>query len=63
LTAVGSARVAVLDGTTGAVIDRIPVGEGSAGLALNEADGRVYVLNRFTNTISTVVRTPAPISA
>ena len=39
---------------TGNVDDLIDVGDGPSGLALNEADGRLYVLNRFDNTISTV---------
>jgi YVTN family beta-propeller protein len=54
LAAFGSAKVGVLDGTTGAVAARIDVGGGPSGLALNEAADRLYVLNRFDNTISTI---------
>jgi len=53
LTALGSRKVAVLN-SAGAIVDRIDVGEGPSGVALNEADARLYVLNRFENTISTV---------
>src|SRR5262245_20626294 len=54
LAAFGSAKVAVLDGTTAAVAARIDVGGGPSGLALDEAAARLYVLNRFDNTISTI---------
>lgn len=50
----GSRKVGVVDAGTGAVDDLINVGDGPSGLALNEADNRLYVLNRFDNTISTV---------
>jgi YVTN family beta-propeller protein len=53
LTAFGSRKVGVLD-AFGAVTDLIDVGNGPSGVALNEADGRLYVLNRIDNTISTV---------
>ncbi|MEW6268285.1 MAG: hypothetical protein AB1689_03185 [Thermodesulfobacteriota bacterium] len=53
LTAFGSSKVAVLDGG-GAVTARIDVGGGPSGVALNEAAARLYVLNRFDNTISIV---------
>ena len=53
LTALGSRKVAVLN-SAGAVVDRIDVGEGPSGVALNEADASLYVLNRFDNTISIV---------
>jgi YVTN family beta-propeller protein len=53
LAALGSRKVGVLDGT-GAVTARIDVGGGPSGLALNEPAGRLYVMNRFDNTISTV---------
>jgi YVTN family beta-propeller protein len=53
LTAFGSAKVAVLDGSA-AVTDLIDVGGGPSGVTLNEDDDRLYVLNRFDNTISVV---------
>lgn len=53
LTSFGSNKVAVLNGA-GTVTARIDVGPGPSGVALNESDERLYVLNRFDNTISTV---------
>jgi len=53
LTAFGSRKVAVLNGS-GAVTARIDVGGGPSGVALKEAANRLYVLNRFDNTVSTV---------
>jgi YVTN family beta-propeller protein len=53
LTAFGSSKVGVLN-ASGAVTARINVGGGPSGVALNEAADRLYVLNRFDNTISTV---------
>jgi YVTN family beta-propeller protein len=53
LTALGSAKVGVLNGA-GAVTARIDVGEGPSGVALREAANRLYVLNRFESTISVV---------
>jgi YVTN family beta-propeller protein len=53
LTAFGSSKVGVLNGS-GVVTARINVGGGPSGVALNESANRLYVLNRFTNTISTV---------
>jgi len=53
LAAFGSGRVAVLDGE-GEVLERIDVGGGPSGLALHEAAGRLYVMNRFDHTISIV---------
>ncbi len=54
LTAFGSAVVAVLDGTTGAVTARIDVGGGPSGVALLESADRLYVMNRFDHTVSVV---------
>ncbi len=54
LTGFGSRKVFEINAANGAVTDRIDVGGGPSGVALNEADGRLYVLNRFENTISTV---------
>jgi YVTN family beta-propeller protein len=53
LTAFGSRKVAVLDGGA-AVTSLIGVGGGPSGVALDEARGRLYVLNRFEQTISVV---------
>ncbi|HZP40504.1 MAG TPA: beta-propeller fold lactonase family protein, partial [Candidatus Binatia bacterium] len=53
LAAFGSRKVAVLD-AAGAVTARIDVGGGPSGVALHEAAGRLYVTNRFDNTISIV---------
>jgi YVTN family beta-propeller protein len=53
VTAFGSSKVGVVN-ASGVVTARIPVGGGPSGVALNEAAGRLYVLNRFDNTISTV---------
>ncbi len=54
LTAFGSGKVAVLDGATGAVTARVNVGGGPSGVALNETDGRLYVLSRFDNAIASL---------
>jgi YVTN family beta-propeller protein len=53
MTALGSAKVAVLD-DAGAVVDRIDVGDGPSGLALDETRHRLYVLERFTNMLGVV---------
>ena len=53
IAAMGSAKVGVLN-ASGAVIGRINVGQGPTGLALDEARRRLYVLNRFDNSISVV---------
>lgn len=49
----GSNKVAVLDGE-GRVIERLPVGAGPGGLALDEARGRIYVLNHLEAGLSIV---------
>ncbi|MGH9363575.1 MAG: YncE family protein, partial [Thermoanaerobaculia bacterium] len=49
----GSRKVADLD-SSGRVVDRIEVGGGPAGLALDERRGRLYVYHRFDLTISIV---------
>jgi YVTN family beta-propeller protein len=51
--AFGSGKVAVLDADA-RVIGRIDAGGGPSGLALDGARGRLYVLNRFDQTISIV---------
>lgn len=48
-----SAQVGILDGA-GQVVDRIPVGFGPGGLALDAAAGRLYVLHHLAATIATV---------
>lgn len=53
VAAMGANQVGVLD-SFGAVTRRIPVGEGPSGLALDEGRGRLYVVNRFTSTLSVV---------
>jgi YVTN family beta-propeller protein len=54
VAALGSQKVGVVNTSSGVVADLIDVGPGPSGLALNEADQRLYVLNRFDNTISIV---------
>jgi YVTN family beta-propeller protein len=53
IAATGSARVGVLD-PKGSVINRIPVGQGPTGLAIDEKQQRLYVLNRFDQDLSVV---------
>ena len=53
VAAFGSGKVGVLN-AAGAVTARIAVGGGPSGVALAESAGRLFVLNRFDNTISTV---------
>ena len=53
VAALGSAKVGVLD-PSGAVQSRVAVGQGPTGLALDEARSRLYVLNRFEQTVSFV---------
>lgn len=64
----GSNNVTVIDsdGNRAGLAETIDVGEGAAGLALDESRARLYVLNRFAGTISvvdtvseTVLSTPA----
>src|SRR5262249_18517193 len=50
VAAFGSGKVGVLN-SSGAVTARIAVGGGPTGLALDESAQRLYVLNRFDNTI------------
>ena len=64
LTAIGSRKLFRVNGAcaTGACIfgpdralpDAVVVGEGPTGVALHEASGRIYVLNRFSNSIALV---------
>ncbi|HEY6805356.1 MAG TPA: DUF4214 domain-containing protein [Pyrinomonadaceae bacterium] len=53
VAATSSARVGVL-ASDGTVTDRIAVGQGPTGLALDESRQSLYVLNRFDQTISVV---------
>jgi YVTN family beta-propeller protein len=53
VAATGSAKVGALD-ANGAVQTRIGVGSGPTGLAVDDARGRLYVLNRFDQTLSVV---------
>jgi YVTN family beta-propeller protein len=53
VAATSSGRVGVLS-SNGDVTDRIAVGQGPTGLALDESRTRLYVLNRFAQTISVV---------
>jgi YVTN family beta-propeller protein len=54
VAALGSNKVGVLNGATGAVTGRIGVGEGPVGLALAPGGQTLYVLNRFDDTVSLV---------
>ncbi|PYS52189.1 MAG: hypothetical protein DMF68_02280 [Acidobacteria bacterium] len=53
VAATGSNRVGVLD-SSGAVQARINVGQGPTGLAVDNSRRRLYVLNRFDETLSIV---------
>jgi len=53
VAATSSGRVGVFS-SNGDVTDRIAVGQGPTGLALDEPRTRLYVLNRFAQTISVV---------
>lgn len=59
VAALGSDRVGVVDAATGSVTLRIPVAaapkstrSGPVAIALDESRGRLYVLNRFCNSVS-----------
>lgn len=53
VAAFGSSKIGVLDGA-GRVVDRIAVGLGPAGLALDSQRRRLYVLNHLDATVSIV---------
>ena len=53
VAATGSAKVGVLN-QAGVVQDRINVGQGPTGLAVDETRKRLYVLNRFDESLSVV---------
>lgn len=55
VTGMGSNNVVVINASGArAVPNPIPVGEGPTGIALNSANTRAYVLNKFEGTISTI---------
>lgn len=62
VAATSSARVGVL-GNDGVVTDRIAVGKGPTGLALDETRQALYVLNRFDQTISVVDTTAKAVAS
>lgn len=53
VAAFGSRKIGVLN-SAGVVTRRIAVGEGPAGIALDEPRQRLYVFNRFSSTLSIV---------
>jgi YVTN family beta-propeller protein len=53
VAATGSAKVGVLN-SSGVVQGRIKVGQGPTGLTLDETRQRLYVLNRFDETVSLI---------
>ncbi|RMF71982.1 MAG: YncE family protein, partial [Planctomycetota bacterium] len=53
VSGMGSNNVAVIDGDAH-VVGRVDVGQGPTGLALDAARGRLYVMNRFDASISTI---------
>jgi YVTN family beta-propeller protein len=53
VAASGSMKVGVMN-RRGEIVARIGVGKGPTGLALDERRNRLYVLNRFENTLSVV---------
>jgi hypothetical protein len=53
VAAFGSRKIGVLN-SAGIVTRRITVGEGPAGVALDEPRQRLYVMNRFSSTLSVV---------
>ncbi|MCA1630057.1 MAG: beta-propeller fold lactonase family protein, partial [Acidobacteria bacterium] len=62
VAATGSNRVGVFS-SSGAVRARVAVGQGPTGLALDEARGRLYILDRFENRLSVVdTRTRAEVA-
>jgi YVTN family beta-propeller protein len=56
ITGLGSNNLIVVNasGDRAGLAQTIPVGEGPTGLAMDEARGRLYVLNRFAATLSVV---------
>ncbi|MCC7142651.1 MAG: T9SS type A sorting domain-containing protein [Candidatus Eisenbacteria bacterium] len=60
VAAFGSRKVAELD-PTGTVLRRFQVGDGPAGLALDSARNRLYVMNRFSSSLSVVALDPGTV--
>ncbi|MCC6677831.1 MAG: hypothetical protein IT436_11855 [Phycisphaerales bacterium] len=54
ISGMGSSNIVVIDAAGDRDGPTIDVGEGPTGLALDEARGRLYVLNRFAGSISVV---------
>lgn len=53
-TANGDASISIIDTETNAFENQVPVGDGPAGMAMDEAAGLLYVTNRKSNTVSVV---------
>ncbi len=56
LAATGSGKIAAIN-MAGNVINRADVGEGPTAVVVDNANDRIYVLNRFENTVSIVDKT------
>jgi YVTN family beta-propeller protein len=65
VSGMGSDNVVVVDaqGNRAETNSAIPVGEGPSGLALDEARGRLYVYNRFEDSVSTVTTSNQTLAA
>lgn len=65
ITGMGSNNVIVIDaaGARAGIDPTIPVGEGPTGLALDESRSRLYVLNKFGASISTIDTTTESVIA
>jgi YVTN family beta-propeller protein len=50
----GSNTVSVINGTTNALVETIPVGLGPNGVTYNQNNGDVYVANSINGTISVI---------
>lgn len=60
VAALGTGRVGVMNGITGAIESRIDVGKGTRGLAFNSDSNRLYAYNRTDMTIATVAISDSP---
>jgi len=54
VSGMGSNNLVMIDAAGDRVGDPVPVGEGPTGVAINEATSRVFVLNKFSASISTI---------
>ena len=54
MTNTGLNTVSVINGTTNALVETIPVGLGPYGVTYNENNGDVYVANSINGTISVI---------